>query len=149
MSTSQIFWELWNRKGYQLPSDTQLVYFFELSSEKQQLIVARGMNIKEGSYTERIVLHGARNMKTLQEVEIEEIGSQYGYEIVSQISFKAMDDVIRSAVSLNPTECVGYVVKDKVLKMKLFRLNNMIGLQSCEGKVSTISRFEEAMLALW
>lgn len=43
----KLFWEVWEQKGYKLPSyDTKQVYMFEISTERQQLIIAGGYNNK-------------------------------------------------------------------------------------------------------
>jgi len=61
MSLAEAFWEVWNYLGYNLPTNTDLCYIFELLSDKQPVKIKYPNN--------DLYLHGARNIKTLQELE--------------------------------------------------------------------------------
>ncbi len=118
LSTKELFWEIWEKKGYRLPdTDTGQVYLFELSSERQQLILARG---KSGvNYEDRLVLHGVRDMNTLKELPIEDIAAQYQWKAVQQFHFSSLEEVELNTIELDPMECSGYVVVDKVVHIFL------------------------------
>lgn len=61
ITLGEAFWEVWNDLGYELPTDTNLCYIFELLSDKQP--------VKIKYPTNDLYLHGARNVKTLDEIE--------------------------------------------------------------------------------
>lgn len=61
---------------------------------------------------ESIVLHGARDMTTLQELEPEPIAKEHGWECVQEVPWKTLDDTIEASKRLNPVESEGYVIRD-------------------------------------
>jgi hypothetical protein len=105
---------------YQLPKkETGQIYLFELSSERQQLIIARGKKLSStlsatDRYEDRLVLHGVRKADTLEEMPIEPIAEQFGWKQVESFQFESIEKVEEAAIKLNPLEYLGYVVVDKV-----------------------------------
>lgn len=115
MKFVDLFWEIFQQKGYQLPpAGSRLVYMFEMSTELQRLVIARGMG-GEG-YVDRLVLHGVRDMDTLKELEIEPIAQEFKWECAKRLfegEEVTADILIQSSTKLDPIECCGYVLRDK------------------------------------
>jgi hypothetical protein len=102
---AELFWRVWAELGYQLPTDTEHCYMFELMTEYNQIILIPDRH--------RLVLHGTKNIKTLAESEPRTWADQYGWEAVN--IYPLTNDVeIRAAANLlNPIVTEGYVVCDR------------------------------------
>lgn len=76
MNLGQVFWEVWNNKNYILPLETRNCYIFELMTQKNPV------NIKYES--DDLVFHGARNLDTLKEIQVEDISPLYNWSIIEK-----------------------------------------------------------------
>ena len=103
-SFADLFWRVWGDLHYQLPANTNLCFALELCSRFNQLVVHQA--------TERIVLHGVRDLITLDELEPEPIAAQYGWECVKSFPFATIEDVVAASKQLKYQEAEGYVVRD-------------------------------------
>ncbi len=117
----ELFWKVWNNKGYRMPNDNNdsnstdndgntsfhdLVFIFDLSSEKFKLVLARGKPKQSNSNSntntnndnsnntttttksgieDRLVFHGVRNRKTMQELDIAPYSTLFGWEMAEKI----------------------------------------------------------------
>lgn len=61
--------------------------------------------------TDRLVLHGVRDVETLREERPEEYQS-LGWQIAPHFPFSSEAEVVAAASRLSPTQCEGYVVVD-------------------------------------
>lgn len=103
-SFAELFWQTWKQLGYQLPKDTSRCYAYEMMTQFNRIICV---------YAEpRIVLHGVRDLKTLQELEPEPVAKEHGWACVKSLRMNSLDDVVEMANTLNPMEEEGYVVVD-------------------------------------
>jgi hypothetical protein len=57
LNFAELFWQVWEELGYQLPTDIEHCYIFELMTKQNQIISIPDRN--------RLVLHSARNIKVL------------------------------------------------------------------------------------
>eukprot|EP01012_Entosiphon_sulcatum_P032578 TRINITY_DN4141_c0_g1_i1.p1 TRINITY_DN4141_c0_g1~~TRINITY_DN4141_c0_g1_i1.p1 ORF type:complete len:560 (+),score=79.77 TRINITY_DN4141_c0_g1_i1:31-1710(+) len=112
---SALFWDLWNNKlRYRLPDDCvtesektearSLCYMFEMYTDRNRIICC--------PKTDRIALHGARDMRTLAELPPEPLAGRYGWDLVRSYPLRDLSAVLGSAMSLNPAEAEGFVVCD-------------------------------------
>ena len=101
----KLFWKVWQELGYQLPTDTDTCYLFELMTPYNRVVVRHDTN--------RLVLHGARNRLTLQEYLPTEIAAQYGWESCPVFPLNSLDAILKAAEALEATEAEGYVVCDR------------------------------------
>lgn len=100
-----LFWKTWKSLEYQLPIDKALCcYMFELMTPFNRVVVRH----KES----RIVLHGARCMGTLQELNPVVVAHQNEWECSKIHSLESWDDIIEASRELDPMESEGYVVCD-------------------------------------
>ncbi|MDJ1494675.1 RNA ligase [Cytophagaceae bacterium DM2B3-1] len=101
---SELFWNTWKSKGYELPTDTDWCYVFELTSPYTQIVVP---------YTENnLTLIGARNTKTLQEEFPEIITAKYKWDAVPSFPLTKLEEVLEAGKQLNPMKQEGFVVCD-------------------------------------
>jgi len=100
----ELFWRVWNQFSYQLPSDTNFCYSFELMTPFNKIVVQHKTN--------RLVLHGARNLITLQESIPEPIAMFNGWEYAKAYPLNNLEAVLKSCNEINPIEAEGYVVVD-------------------------------------
>jgi hypothetical protein len=99
---AQRFFEL---LGPRIPHGAEhMCFMFELCTMENRILVEHT--------TPRIVLHGARNMATLEEVPPDPWASMLGWEMCKSYPFSTIDEVIAAADKLNPNEGEGFVVWD-------------------------------------
>lgn len=100
----QVFWETWTRLDYDLPSDTDCCYMFELCTEWNRVVVPH--------VTPRIVLHGIRRMTDFQEVDIVGYDASHGWEYARTFDLNSIDNILAMTPNINPMEMEGYVIRD-------------------------------------
>lgn len=99
-----LFWRIWNELGYKMPNDTNVCYAFELCSKFNRVVVRH--------QKERIILHGARNISTLQELNPEVIADKHGWECIKSYPLSDLDAVVKMAENIDPMAAEGFVVVD-------------------------------------
>ncbi len=104
LNLAQLFWQVWAELGYQLPTDIEHCYIFELMTKQNQIISIPERN--------RLVLHGARNIKSLAESEPEVWATKYGWELITSYPLTSDVEVKAAANLLNPIVSEGYIVCD-------------------------------------
>ena len=110
---AQLFWQVWNELGYQLPKKTNYSFMFELLTPINQVVVRQDSN--------RLILHGVRNLTTLTEEEPEPWATKNQWQVVNTYSFDNKNLILNATKRLNPMKSEGYVVRDchfKRLKIK-------------------------------
>lgn len=101
---ADLFWNIWNQVlKYRLPTDTNYCYMFEMLTPRLPIIVP--------PQREAIVLHGARNLTTLQEVFPEAI-AKFGWECVRSFPLHTLEETLAASKSFQPGESEGFVVCD-------------------------------------
>jgi len=101
---SQLFWQVWKKLGYKLPTDTNVCYMFEMMTAKNRVVVRH--------LEDRIVLHGARRLSDFKELNPVIEAHHYGWECVKIFPLTSWDEIVEAAKTLEPMECEGYVVCD-------------------------------------
>ncbi len=99
-----LFWKVWNDLGYVLPTDTNLCYMFELCTVYNKIVVQHPKP--------RIVFHGARNIKNLQETSSEIVSKNYNWEVVRSFPLQSLEQILATCDDIKPTEGEGYVICD-------------------------------------
>eukprot|EP01124_Arcella_intermedia_P009098 TRINITY_DN1586_c0_g1_i2.p1 TRINITY_DN1586_c0_g1~~TRINITY_DN1586_c0_g1_i2.p1 ORF type:complete len:297 (-),score=67.11 TRINITY_DN1586_c0_g1_i2:574-1464(-) len=72
-----MFWRIWKAHNYQLPTDTHCSYHFSLVSTRHRYCV----NYQE----EDVILISARNMLSLQDLDIKTVATSYGWNNAKEI----------------------------------------------------------------
>ena len=101
---ADLFWSTWDRLGYLLPTDTDCCFMFELMSAENRVVVVHPES--------RLVLHGARNIPTGQEM-FPEVAAMPGWAVVQSYPLDSLESVIEAAGALNAMEAEGFVVCDR------------------------------------
>lgn len=101
---SELFWKVWNQLDYQLPTDTDCCYMFEMMTPHNRVVVRHPMS--------RIVLHGGRCLSDFRELNPVVEARRYGWECVQIHQLQSWDDIMAAAKELDPMESEGYVVCD-------------------------------------
>lgn len=101
---ADLFWRVWGEMGYTLPNTENMCYMFELMTPYNRVVVRHDFN--------RLVLIGARNLTTQEEVEVSAL-RHLGFDVVKEFSgLKSMDAITGSFGSIDPLTQEGYVVVD-------------------------------------
>lgn len=108
---SGLFWKVFEEKGYQLPeifskSFRDITFMFELMTPLNQIVVRHDTN--------KLVLIGARNRVTGQELPIWGFRNCYG--IVNQFDLKNIDQINDLLKDKSPFVQEGFIVVDKFWK---------------------------------
>ncbi|ELR24512.1 RNA ligase (ATP), putative [Acanthamoeba castellanii str. Neff] len=101
-----LFWQTWKAMNYTLPDEEHQHYcfMFELFSAENRIIVS--------PQEELLLLTGARNMQTLQEVDPAIFAERYGWRMPQLFEFKSLAEVTEAAKGINPHFREGFVVCD-------------------------------------
>jgi hypothetical protein len=90
-SFAEFFWTTWNKLGYALPTTADggehMCFVFEVMSQRQKLVVRHWPGGQD-----RIALHGARDMRTLAEVDARQAAARYGWEVVREFAWRDVMD---------------------------------------------------------
>lgn len=100
----ELFWKVWNDSGYSLPLDKDKCYAFELCTPYNRIVVRHKAS--------RIVLHGARRLSDLKELNPIVVAYQNKWECAQTYPLNSWEDIIEVAKTLDPMESEGYVVCD-------------------------------------
>lgn len=103
-SFAQLFWSVWQALALRLPTDTSRCYIFEMLSRAHPIVV---MPVRDA-----IVLHGVRDLTTLQEVAPEPVARELGWECVQVLPLHTQDQIDAAVRKLNPHQQEGFVVVD-------------------------------------
>lgn len=106
ISFAELFWRTWDALGYARPpaADAGRCFMFELMTPHNRVIVAHEKP--------RLVLHGVRDLATMQELDPQPVAAARGWECVAVHSLACADDCIAAAGVLSPQHGEGYVVCD-------------------------------------
>lgn len=103
-SFAEIFWQLWGKLKYKLPTDTSKCYMFEMFARQQRIVVPVN--------SEMIFLHGVRNLETLLEVDPIPIAEKCGYKMPTSYPLTNLEECLEAAKKLTPDVGEGFVVVD-------------------------------------
>lgn len=104
---ADLFWQVWNKLGYRLPDNKNICYMFEMMTPKNRVVVRQN--------EEKIVLHGARNLITLKELNPVIEAHQLGWECVPVHPINTLEGALEASKHLDPMNSEGYVVVDSQL----------------------------------
>lgn len=105
MTFKELFWKIWNKLKYKLPYTKCLCYAFELITPYNKVVV----NYDK----ENIILHGVRNIETLDEIEAAPIAELNGWQCVKEYPFSGINEILHWCKEINPMKEEGYVIIDK------------------------------------
>lgn len=100
----QLFWQVWQQLGYQLPEETDYCFMFELMTPYNRVVVRQLQN--------KLVLHGVRNLKNLQEEQPFFWSNKYNWQPIKTYPFNNLSAILQATEILDPLEGEGYIVCD-------------------------------------
>lgn len=103
-SFQQLFWQVWQQLGYQLPEAVDYCFMFELMTPYNRIVVRQDKS--------DLVLHGVRNLKTLQEENPLVWANKTGWKAVTTYPLNNLAAIIKASETLDPMESEGYIVCD-------------------------------------
>ncbi|MBL1210412.1 T4 RnlA family RNA ligase [Geminocystis sp. GBBB08] len=101
---AQLFWQVWQELNYSLPKETDHCFVFEMLTPYNRIVVQQNKN--------NLVLHGVRNIKTLQEKHPQFLAEKYGFNLVRNFPLQNWQQIQEACENLNPLESEGYVICD-------------------------------------
>jgi hypothetical protein len=129
---SELFWNTWNELDLIDPNDHGVdknnCYAFELMTKYNRVIVKHEKP--------RIVLHGARRLSDLRELNPVVEAHRYGWECVKSFPLDTIEAVVEAANQLDPMKSEGFVVCDgnyNRLKVKSVQYVSMSHLKESVG----------------
>lgn len=103
-SFADLFWDTWQLSNYTLPKSNQHCYMFEMMTKYNRIVCVYD--------APRIVLHGVRNLVTMQEESPKEHAKLNGWQLVRSFKMSSLDAIVELAKSIDPTQEEGYVTVD-------------------------------------
>lgn len=103
-SVADAFWDVFRAGGYALPADHDHCFMFELCLPSDPVLVRHA--------APRLLLHGARDMRSLQEVDPAPLAAAHGWELVPTHPVADLDAALRLARALDPARHEGLVARD-------------------------------------
>lgn len=111
LTFAELFWTTWKEAGYVLPpapsrddDASTCCFMFELMSPENRIVV--------NHQRRRIVLHGARDLRTIRELEPVSVAERFAWQSVRSLPLGSIEACLDACKALRPTECEGYVVCD-------------------------------------
>ena len=117
ITVSELFWQTWKARQYELPTGTSHCYIFEITSPRLNSTVEHA--------EDNITLIGVRDMKTLFEVGLAETNT-YNWKVLETLTPPGLEYPIRFtqmdalAISQSPIRFAGYIAKLPSEKPGLF-----------------------------
>ncbi len=103
-SFKQLFWRVWQELSYQLPTETNYCFMFELMTPYNRIVVRHDRN--------KLVLHGVRNILTLEEADPQTWADKYNWQLVQRYPLKSLKEIIAMTNELDPMDSEGYIICD-------------------------------------
>ena len=130
----ELFWNVWQLLGYQLPKISTYSYAFELISKYNRIVC---------QYPDsRIILHGVRDLTTLQELEPEPIALANGWQAVESYPLQTLNEVVEFVKKFNPIENEGCVIRDASYNRLKIKAPQYVALAHIRGGISTKALIE-------
>lgn len=129
-SFNELFWSAWKIPEYSLPQDTNYCYMFELITPYNRIIVQH--------LEPRIVLHGVRNMTTLEEEDPIKFAIDNRWEHVLVYPISSLKEVIAAAENINPISNEGFVVCDSKFQRVKIKAPSYVRLHLLKSQMSPI-----------
>ena len=109
----QLFWQVWQELDYQLPTETNYCFMFELMTPYNRIVVRHDCN--------QLVLHGVRDRVSLQEADPQVWADKYNWQLVQRYPLQTLKEIVVLTNKLDPMDSEGYIICDgdfKRIKVK-------------------------------
>lgn len=146
LTFKDLFWQVWQQLGYQLPQEFDRCFMFELTTPFNRIIVPQKDSL--------LVLHGVRNLSNLKEESPEIWAEKYNWKVVKTFEFQDIDFVLEKAKNLSILEGEGFVIKDanfRRIKIKAsqylllsYRFENILQSDEIESRMLDLILINES-----
>jgi hypothetical protein len=129
LQISNIVEQIWNELNYELPTDTETCFSFELCLSPQAIEEFRSQDLRMGDLLannvvihdrKKIILHGAHVIRdnNISRIDFEQSARKYNWEHVKRLmtlqnSTTAHDQLLSIVANMNPIHQEGIVVSDE------------------------------------
>ncbi len=128
-SFQQLFWQVWHHLGYELPQETEYCFMFELMTPYNRIVVRQTES--------KLVLHGVRNIPTLQEENPFDWQHKYNWQIVQTYPFNNLSAIINTTEKLDPLQGEGFIVCDLDFKRIKIKSSEYVRLSHLRSAITT------------
>ncbi|MBP0019988.1 MAG: T4 RnlA family RNA ligase [Cyanobacteria bacterium SBLK] len=130
----ELFWKVWQELSYSLPQETEYCFSFELMTPYNRIVVKQDTN--------RLTLHGVRNVSTLKEEEPKIWTERYNWELVTTYPLGSWTDILDAAKCLDPMDFEGYVICDRSFRRVKVKSPEYVALSHFRQGFSTRKMLE-------
>jgi RNA ligase len=138
MSFRELFWQTWQDLDYALPPVTPYSLSFEILSPLNRIVVPQNET--------RLILHGVRNLETLQEENPIVWAERYNWEAIRTYTFHSWEDLLQASELLEPHVGEGYIVCDATFNRIKVKSPQYVALHQLKDSLSP-KRVLEVVLA--
>lgn len=132
---SEAFWRIWHALGYALPSLRDVCFMFELCAHENRIVVKHEKP--------RIVLHGARDMRSgfeLSLADLAPIAASCGWEVVRSYAIGTIEGALAAAEALDPLQTEGFIVVDSDFNRVKIKSPRYVALHHMRGEGMSVGR---------
>ncbi len=127
-SVADAFWEVFRARGYALPDRTDHCFMFELCLPSDPVLIRHA--------EPRLLLHGARDLASLREVEPGPFAAAYGWELVPTHAVKDLAAAQELARALDPARHEGLVASDAGFRRVKIKSPAFVALHHMRGETN-------------
>jgi hypothetical protein len=138
ISFKELFWETWEKLTYVLPPVMPYSFSFEMLTPFNRIVVPQAES--------RLILHGVRNLETLQEEDPATWASKHSWEAVKTYSFHSWEELLEASHALKPEIGEGYIVCDGTFNRVKVKSPQYVALHQLKDSLSP-KRVLEVVLA--
>jgi hypothetical protein len=128
-SFADLFNKVWQELNYQLPQETNCCFMFELMTPYNRIVVKQNCN--------NLILHGVRNLDSLQEIDPSLWINRYNWQIVTTHSLKTLDEIILKTEQLDPLQSEGYIICDRYFNRIKVKSSEYVAISHLKDGFST------------
>jgi hypothetical protein len=128
LSFRELFWKIWDELGYSLPPVQPYCFSFEMLSLVNRIIVSHSKA--------NLILHGVRNLETLQEEAPHMWATKYNWEAVQTYTFHTWEALLDASEKLKPDLGEGYVVCDDQFRRVKVKSPQYVALHQLKDSLS-------------
>lgn len=124
-SVAEAFWEVFRARGYALPERGDRCFMFELCLPSDPVLIRHA--------EPRLVLHGARDLTTLRELDPTPIAAAYGWELAPTHPAPSLEAALQLARALDPARHEGLVARDDAFRRVKIKSPAFVALHHMRG----------------
>ncbi len=134
----KLFWQIWEELGYTLPPVMPYCFSFEMLTPFNRIVVPQAES--------RLILHGVRNLETLQEEDPATWASNHKWEVVKTYSFRSWEELLEASHTLKPEIGEGYIVCDAKFQRVKVKSPQYVALHQLKDSLSPKRVLEVVLL---